>query len=410
MKFVREASLALLLGAAALPAGCYEGGFVGDECRSGLQDCAGECVDLLTDKRNCGACGVVCPGGRACFRGLYCEGFGPPAGGAGGAGGGSAEAGEAGSETAGAAGSVSQCFEPFNTAAHCGECETKCEAPSNLCDCTGDDCRCVSECEAPLLQCGTTCADPNTDATHCGSCFVGCASGLCENGICAGSLPGHVVLMCTSLRQARQNHPQTVLFGNAAFLPSSSLVRVLTYAEYADPTAEERVAQALDWSAAARGRKYVTTVAGDQSDLPSLLTIRDYDVLVVLDQPNARAGELAGIGAAWQTSLERFVGSGGTVIVLGGSEGVAEMPDFITSAGLLEVDDATSLPSSASLYVRAPSDGVGVNALSPFQSVGETCTYSTSQSPDQSTVYVVTDAPAEAALGGPVVIHRVSTM
>jgi hypothetical protein len=200
-----------------------------------------------------------------------------------------------------------------------------------------------------------------------------------------------------------------VLFGNAAFLPSSSRVRILTYAEYADPTAEERVAQVLDWAAADRGRKYVTTSAGTQSELPSLLTIRDYDVLVVLDQPNAPAGELASMGVAWQTSLERFVGSGGTVIVLGGSEGVAEMPDFITSAGLLAVDDATSLPSGASLYVRAPSDGVGVNALSPFQSVGETCAYSTSQSPDPSTVYVVTDTPPGAELGGPVVIHRVST-
>jgi hypothetical protein len=98
------------------------------------------------------------------------------------------------------------------------------------------------------------------------------------------------------------------------------------------------------------------------------------------------------------------------VIVLGGTEGVAEMPDFITTAGLLGVEDATSLPSNALLYVRAPSDGVGVNALSPFQPLGETCTYSTSQSPDSSTVYVVTDAPPGAELGGPVVIHRVSTL
>lgn len=409
MKFVRGARLALLLGSASLPVGCYEGGFVGDDCRAGLQDCGGECVDLSTDSRNCGACGVECPGGRACFRGLYCEGFGPGAAGAGGAGGGggSAGAGQAGSETAGAAGSGSQCFEPYNSAAHCGECEKRCEAPAGLCDCTGDGCRCVSDCEAPLLQCGTSCADPNTDAMHCGSCFVECASGLCQAGLCSGSLPGHVVLMCTTLRQARQNHPQTVLFGNAAFMSSSSLARILTYAEYADPTAEERVAQALDWEAANRGRQYVTTVAGTQSDLPSMLTIRDYDVLVVLDQPNAPTGELAGIGVALKTSLERFVASGGTVIVLGGNEGIAEMPDFITSAGLLGVDEATSLPPSASLYVRAPSDGVGVNALSPFQPVGETCTYGTSQSPDPSTVYVVTDAPPGPEIGRPVVIHRV---
>jgi hypothetical protein len=409
MKLMRQARLALLLSAAALPAGCYEGAFVGDECRAGLQDCGGECVDVLTDGRNCGACGVVCPGGRACFRGLYCEGFGPGAAGAGGTGGGSGEAGQAGSESAGA-GSGNECFEPFNTAAHCGECGKSCEAPSRLCDCTGDGCSCVSECKTPLLQCGTTCADPNTDSMHCGSCFVECASGLCQDGVCAGSLPGHVVLMCTSLRQARQNHPQSVLFGNAAFLPSASVVRILTYAEYADPTAEDRVAQALDWEAGSRRRQHVTTVAGNQSDLANLLTIRDYDVLVVLDQPNAPAGELAGIGAAWKDSLERFVGSGGTVIVLGGTEGVAEMPEFITSAGLLGIEGATSLSSNALLYVRAPSDGVGVNALSPFQPLGATCTYRASQPPDSSSVYVVTDAPPGAELGGPVVIHRVSTL
>jgi hypothetical protein len=213
--------------------------------------------------------------------------------------------------------------------------------------------------------------------------------------------------MCTSFRQARQNHPQTVLFGNAVFLPSSSVVRVLTYAEYADPTAVDRVAQALDWAAAARGRQYVRTVADNQSEVSSQLSIGDYEVLIVLDQPNAPAGELASIGAAWKPSLERFVGSGGTVIVLGGSQGVAEMPTFITSAGLLGVDAATSLPSTVSLHVRAPSDGVGVNALSPFQPLGEACTYEPSQSPEPGTVYVVTDA-AGTELGNPVVIHRVS--
>ena len=31
--------------------------------------CAGECVDTETDTRHCGACGSVCPAGRACVRG-----------------------------------------------------------------------------------------------------------------------------------------------------------------------------------------------------------------------------------------------------------------------------------------------------------------------------------------------------
>lgn len=35
-------------------------------CAVGLTECAGECVNLAFDARNCGACGVVCPASQLC--------------------------------------------------------------------------------------------------------------------------------------------------------------------------------------------------------------------------------------------------------------------------------------------------------------------------------------------------------
>jgi hypothetical protein len=36
-------------------------------CRPGLVPCGDRCVDENTDGQNCGACGVACDGGQACF-------------------------------------------------------------------------------------------------------------------------------------------------------------------------------------------------------------------------------------------------------------------------------------------------------------------------------------------------------
>src|SRR5690606_5911112 len=282
----------------------------------------------------------------------------------------------------------------------CGACDAACPSGEPFCDCSaGDDaCECVADCGDSLTECGTTCADLDGDPLHCGACFSECASGLCDDGSCAGSLPGHVVLMCASFSQARENHPQTTLLGNAVFLSSRNRIRVLSYRQYSDATTEARVIQALDWAGQAQGRRYTSVALDDYSDLPSTLNNSDFEVFLVLDQPNAPAGELNAIGEAWQNSMDEFVSSGGTVIVLDGAAGTAEMADLISSAGLLDMDGDEGLASDALLYVRAPFDSVGVNVLSPFQPLGRSCTFTPSEPPDASTVYVVTDAPPGGAL------------
>ena len=43
---------------------------VGGECREGFTPCDGLCVDLQTDRQNCGACGNACATAEACVLGI----------------------------------------------------------------------------------------------------------------------------------------------------------------------------------------------------------------------------------------------------------------------------------------------------------------------------------------------------
>jgi hypothetical protein len=49
---------------------CKNGGCV---CEANKVLCAGKCVDLTTDKNNCGACGRTCDSGTVCSNGLTCQ-------------------------------------------------------------------------------------------------------------------------------------------------------------------------------------------------------------------------------------------------------------------------------------------------------------------------------------------------
>ena len=43
---------------------------VGGECRDDFTPCDGVCVDLQTDRHNCGACGNACAPAEACVVGI----------------------------------------------------------------------------------------------------------------------------------------------------------------------------------------------------------------------------------------------------------------------------------------------------------------------------------------------------
>lgn len=126
----------------------------GGACPAGQTDCGGVCVDLQSDPNNCGACGTAC-GILHCITGFCCP---------------------AGSDVCGGV-----CVDLFADPANCGACGNVCAA--------GLVCRQRGMCVCPvgLDSCNGVCADLQTDAANCGACGTPCAANqFCEGGICIG--------------------------------------------------------------------------------------------------------------------------------------------------------------------------------------------------------------------------------
>jgi hypothetical protein len=247
--------------------------------------------------------------------------------------------------------------------------------------------------------------DLATDAMHCGACDNPCPSGICQGAKCVGATVGHVVLLCSSYEQNLQSSPQTTLLGNAVFLPLGNPVRILAYGEHSPNAIETKVNQAIGWSATAKGRTYVITPANTASAVTNQLDKTNFDVLLVYDQTNAPAGALGAAGTAWASTLASFVAAGGVVVIPSGGGGTGQMSELVTNAGLLAVTGQTLLGASV-LYNNAPFDAVGLNVLSPYVSLKQTCTWNTATTPGPKVVFVVENGPAGGA-GDPVVIHRI---
>jgi hypothetical protein len=361
--------------AAAFILSCSDGGIVGGRCRDGLVACAGHCIDPSSAENVCGA-SMAGSGGL---------GSGATAGAAGSAsgGGGMAGRGGAGAAGAGGAGGLTGTSGMAGQAGHSG----------------------VS-CDGPRVGCSGQCVDLNVDAENCGRCNHVCSSGLCQGGQCVGANVGHIVLACMDFTQVTTNAAQSMLLGNAVFIPLKSTVRILAYAEHASARARTHVDDTIQSAAEVRGRTFQITAVSSEVEVRTNLSILDYDVLLVYDQPAAPAGELAQTGLLWAETLDAFVRSGGVVVALDGGDGASEMHELIQNAALL---DTSAAPDATfqTLYNRAPADGVGLNVISPYFALRNTCTFQTTVTPDLETVFVVTDRPASAGLGDPVVVHRI---
>ncbi len=299
------------------------------------------------------------------------------------------------------------CQPPFETPENCGACNVKCGSATPLCAPSGASFACTSACVSPLVECRNQCVDTDNDQNNCGRCGHRCVSGLCQSGTCVGATAGHEVLFCMDYRSvaATGSSPEQLL-ENAVFLGSKNPVAILSYGQYAPSSVITAVGKTLDNAAAARARSYTLTKAATSAEVVSELSILDYDLLLVYDEPNAPAGMLGQIGTSWASAVDSFTRSGGAVVVLAGDGGRAEMLDLVVNAGLFTMTGQTSV-TNAQLYDRAPGDAVGINVLSPFRAPLETCTF-TGTVPDATTSYVVTDTAATAgSLGNPVVLHRV---
>ncbi|MEP7050003.1 MAG: hypothetical protein ABJB12_06605 [Pseudomonadota bacterium] len=422
------------LMALAFPAACGSSGIVGGECAASHVDCDGRCVDAQHDPNNCGGCAHVCAAGVAC---TDAECKGTLEGGSAGAQG-HGEAGEAGASGSGAAsanggasgsgasnsggeaggdldaGQLSDakhdgdaaCLPPYRRPEACGNCATKCPKSAPTCSPDGlGSYQCVLVCDDPLKQCNGECVDFNIDAENCGTCGNVCPSGICQGGKCVGAQVGHVVLTCMDYQTPGKNTAQTALMGNAVLLPLRNPVRILAYTEYAPAAERDLVNQDIAYAAAARGRTYSITPLSKASAASATLNIADYDVFLVYDQTAAPKGQMATVGGSWQTNsvIDSFAAAGGVVLVLSG--GKSEMDQFLSNSELMDVTGQTVV-NNAFLYNRAPADALGINVISPFLAPMNSCTFTTSLTPDSDDIFVISDAAAPSA-SSPVVVHRV---
>ena len=110
-------------------------------------------------------------------------------------------------------------------------------------------------------------------------------------------------------------------------------------------------------------------------------------------------------GNAWAETLDSFKRAGGTVLVLASTDGVDEMHELVTHAGLLEVDGERSVTGTR-LANAAPGDAIGNGVLTRFLALAETCAFDTSLVQDTENIVVVTTDPNQEPID-PVVIHLV---
>jgi hypothetical protein len=131
------------------------------------------CVDVQTDRANCGACGKLCSGQELCQGGrCVCTG-----------GGGSSCSG-------GFTCCPSGCRNLDTDTANCGACNRSCRqnetCVSGACKCAG-----MAGCSGSQTCCSTGCADTSNDPNNCGMCGKKCMPGkACKAGVCEGECTG----------------------------------------------------------------------------------------------------------------------------------------------------------------------------------------------------------------------------
>lgn len=132
-------------------------------CPAGESECGGRCISLLTDPRNCGACGVAVGLLEVCRQGVA--------------------ACAPGIDTCGGT-----CTDTARDPDHCGACESVCAADAlqSLCAPTpGGTAACSEACPTGHTACDRACVDLLTDPYHCGACGAACAPGVaCLAGSC----------------------------------------------------------------------------------------------------------------------------------------------------------------------------------------------------------------------------------
>jgi hypothetical protein len=413
---------------AALGAACAsDNGVVGGSCATGYTQCELVCVDTNTDPDNCGQCGNVCPG-DVCVDG-QCQGKGREDGSFDAQADAPRDGHEDGRETEmHGDGAITEdgphtdgrttdgmsddtgddtgdsCTPPFDTNDSCGTCGFACR-DTDVCV-LGDAGAygCVPLCRSPQTDCNSVCVDTTDDPNNCSRCGKVCPSGFCTSSTCQGTTEGDIVVIGDDYNSTATVPSAAKLLTNAIFLPTSSPVLILSFEHYADPTSVANVGAILKAEAALTGHKFDVQVTNVDSDIPSSLTIANYDVLLVYDQEAAAPGVLGVLGSNWAGAISSFTSAGGIVVSLDGAAGTTqEMPIFNTNAGLLAVSDHTVVPANTPLDVLAGGDAIGHGVVGPYAAKPNSVFFTTSEANGGNVTYVVVDPTAADA---PVVVHK----
>lgn len=322
---MRSAVFMTLVGLVLLGAPGCESSAVGLTCAADRLQCGGACVDPETDPGHCGGCGLACAPGESCAD-ARCVALGDD-------GGPPTDGGVAGATDAGrvsCAGGERRCGDVCarldRDPSHCGACGARCDGAS-LCV----EGACVPLCEAPLAACGGTCVDLEVDPDHCGACGRACPSGLCAEGACAGSYPGHVVLIGHDYSAGRAGMNRLV--GNAVFMPFARAVEVLVFDEATPGATRVGVARAVDEVAREQGRSWRAT-AVSAADVPTELA--GADVFLVEAQSTMDDARLLALGREWRDALDAFLRRGGVVVALDGPGPNGGTHQLLEAAGLFE--------------------------------------------------------------------------
>jgi len=169
------------VGIACGPGFICENGICVLSCPEGMTECEGVCRDLQTDIYNCGMCGLTCASGNVCVDGS-CTPDCPE----------------------GYTNCTGVCKNLQNDPANCGDCGNACAS--------GEVCfsgTCTFECPEPYIDCSGSCADLDIDHLNCGACGAACLSGqICDAGTCANSCLAGLTLCsgaCADLMRDPEN-------------------------------------------------------------------------------------------------------------------------------------------------------------------------------------------------------------
>lgn len=212
-------------------------------------------------------------------------------------------------------------------------------------------------CTAPTELCGDTCVDVLHDPDNCGACGRECPSGICDDGACVGSLPGHVVAIGHDF--VEHTDASARLLGNAFALAGTDPIVVGEYRGSASAASRTAVHAAATAGLVAQGRTW-TSLNVDAS----LSRLDEVDVVLVHAQRGAAGADFA-LGASWGPALEAFLARGGVVVALEGASGTSHA--ILGGAGLLPIASITTLPAS-DLSLTAPADALAPGVLSPYRS------------------------------------------